>query len=123
VGWFAGITLLAVATAAPFAWVMSGRDGVVCVLLAAAACGLSGMTVLLVQEAFSGPQMVLLHVAVAFLFRMGLPLILGMVVYLQKGRLAEAGFVFYLLAFYLLTLGAGTFLGLPGRSLSPASRR
>jgi hypothetical protein len=80
------------------------------------------MAALLVQEVFSSPQMVLLHVAVAFLFRMGLPLALGMVVYLQKGRLAEAGFVFYLLAFYLLTLGAGTCLGLPAKSLSPASK-
>jgi hypothetical protein len=81
------------------------------------------MAVLLVQEVFSAPQMVLLHVMAAFLFRMGLPLILGMVVYLQKGRLAEAGFVFYLLAFYLLTLGVGTILGLPGKALSPAPRR
>jgi hypothetical protein len=122
-GWFTGITLLAVVAAIPVAWMIGGRDGVDCVVVAAAACGVSGLAALLVQEVFTSPQWVLLHVAVGFLFRMGAPLLLGMAVYLQKGRLAEAGFAFYLLAFYLLTLGLGTVLGLPGKALPQGERR
>jgi hypothetical protein len=108
-----------VAVAAPVGYAISGRIGLVCVALAAGVCILAALLVLIIQARLPDPKWALAHVLAGFMLRMGIPLALCMMVYLRGGPLAEAGFVFYLLAFYLATLAAGTVAGLPRDGFRP----
>jgi len=49
------------------------------------------------------------------LIRMGIPLAAALLVFLRGGPLADAGFLYYLVLFYPVTLTAETFLLLPKR--------
>ena len=54
--------------------------------------------------------------------RMGIPLLVCIIVYLRGGRLAEAGFVYYLLVFYFVTLVVETVL-LVGNARPPVTEK
>jgi hypothetical protein len=55
--------------------------------------------------------------------RMGIPLVSAFAIHLHRGPLAEAGLLYYLVVFYLVTLAADVALSLPnGRQPSPAGR-
>jgi hypothetical protein len=109
---------LAAGVAAPIAYALSGAVGLWCVLIAAAACGLPGMLVLVVQHLCRHPQLVLLHVLAGFFVRLGAPMAICMIVYLQDGPLVEAGFAGYLLGLYLVALSVGTLLDLTQQDMS-----
>ncbi len=97
-------------------WFLSGSEGLRCVLVASAVCVATGVIVVLIQERLKSPQWVLANVLVGFLFRMGVPLAFCLVVYWRGGPLVEAGFVFYLLFFYMVSLAVETVLSLPPSS-------
>jgi hypothetical protein len=59
---------------------------------------------------FSRPERALALTAISMALRMGLPLVAVMVVMLQGGPLARAGFVFYVLAYYGVALVVETWL-------------
>ena len=52
---------------------------------------------------------------VGMLVRMGIPLGAALLVVFRGGPLADAGFLYYLVVFYLVTLTVETFLALGGR--------
>jgi hypothetical protein len=54
-------------------------------------------------------------VVVGMLIRMIIPLAAVVVVYFQRGPLADAGFVYYVIVFYPVTLSVETFVTLPRR--------
>ena len=66
-------------------------------------------------EPLRGPQQVLALVLVGMMVRMGIPLAAALTVCFCGGPLANAGFLYYLVVFYPVTLTAETFLSLPER--------
>jgi hypothetical protein len=108
------------AAAAPLANAFSGRAGAYCVLTAWVLCTTTGGVVLLLRETYPHPRFLLPHLMADFVLRMGAPLAICMLVYMRGGTFVEAGFVFYLLGFYFLSLAAGTLFALP-RPLAPPS--
>jgi hypothetical protein len=103
---------LAAIAATPIGLMRSGEMGAACVWLAAVVCGLPGVAAVLVQAKCRDPQLLVLHVLVGFFVRLGVPLAVCMIIYLQGGPLVEAGFAGYLLGLYLVALAAGTLLDL-----------
>lgn len=79
--------------------------GGVCLLAAWLALGLSGP--------LRRPQQTLALVLVGMLVRMGIPLAAALAVCFSGGPLVDAGFLYYLVVFYPLTLTVETFLSLP----------
>ena len=65
------------------------------------ACGLLSM---LVTDPLRQPKSALQHLLLSTGIRTGIPLVLLMVIYLRPGPMTEAGFVYYLLTFYLVSL-------------------
>ncbi len=99
--------------AAPIAHWLRGWTGVAAALMAAGVCLLGATAALVASHVFRSPQQVLQGVLLGMAARMGLPLALAVIVLLVGGRLADAGFLFYLLVFYPVTLGVETAMSLP----------
>ena len=104
-----------------YAWPIYGRDGVVASLSAAAVCWAGAGLAMTASRLFRSPQQALALTAVGMALRMGLPLVAVMVVALQGGPLAQAGFVICILAYYLVALVVETWLtvklvSMPGRA-------
>ena len=78
---------------------------------------LAGAGALAVGNLFTGPQSVAIGALAGMLVRMAVPLVFVMIVYSQGGALVESGMVFYLLAYYLITLAAETWMSV--RRVSP----
>jgi len=78
-------------------------------------CLLAAWIALIVGESLRRPQYALAGVLLAMLIRMGIPLAAALLVFLRGGPLADAGFLYYLVLFYPVTLTAETFLLLPKR--------
>ena len=57
-------------------------------------------------------------VLVGMMIRMGIPLAAALTVYFRGGPLADAGFLYYLVVFYPVTLTAETLLFLPEPALN-----
>jgi hypothetical protein len=112
-GWFVAIMAALAAVAAPFGYWFSGVVGLACVATANGVCVGVGVLALVIQARITAPHLAFAHVLVGFSLRMGIPLAVCMVVYLRKSALADAGFVFYLLVFYMAALAAGTGVMLP----------
>ena len=68
---------------------------------------------LVLSEPLRRPQYVLTLVHVGMMIRMGIPLAAALAVYFVGGPLADAGFLYYLVVFYPVTLTVETFLSLP----------
>jgi len=100
---FIGALLLA-----PIGCLVAGSLGAIAAVLAAAICAMGAVgghaVALLVADSVEGPQRAMVRPVVGMLLRMGVPLAFAIVVYLQGGPLAEAGLVYYLLAFYMIAL-------------------
>ncbi len=112
-GWFVAIMAALAAVVAPIGYWFSGGVGLACVGTANGLCVVVGVLALMIQTRITAPHLALAHVLVGFFLRMGIPLAVCMVVYLRKSPLADAGFVFYLLVFYMAALAAGTGVMLP----------
>ena len=95
---------------APFAYRLQGGSGLSAAAVAAVVCLVSAIGGMLLSQCLGGPNHAIAGVLSGMMLRMGLPLAVCMIVYLQSGALAEAGFVFYVLAFYLVTLAIDTWM-------------
>lgn len=107
----AGIVLTLAAAlllAAPLGWWMAGANGLWSACLAALIC-LAGSLVSIVIGCFSAtPADVHAHVVFGMFVRMMLSLVACLAIYSQGGWPVEGGMVYFLLAYYPLSLGVET---------------
>ena len=115
---FAALFLVALLIV-PLAYLLEGATGLVGALLSFAICVVCGGLSLVVGEVFRRPEQVLYQVAFSMVLRSGIPLGICMLMYFRGGPLAEAGFVFCLLAFYVVTLAVETMIMAAQRSHTP----
>jgi hypothetical protein len=102
---------------APLVWALQGSIGLVAIVTAAFICGASSVGAQLIAVLLVGSSPV--HsVMIAMLLRMVPPLALCAAVGLRRGPLTDAGIVFYMIGFYLVTLAVDTWLSV--RRISPA---
>ncbi len=94
----------------PLAFLYDQWNGLFSAGVALAVCLGSGLASLWTAHLLRAPDQVLYQVLLGMFPRMGFPLIACMIVILQRGMLAEAGFVYYIMAFYFVTLAAETVL-------------
>ncbi|MHB8970253.1 MAG: hypothetical protein ACYC3X_10650 [Pirellulaceae bacterium] len=94
----------------PVAYVARDRIGAASALVALVTCLVSGLLALGLARLCRGPNGVVSQVLLGMLPRMGIPLAVCMMVHLQGGAIANAGFVYYILAFYFVTLVVETVL-------------
>lgn len=108
--WLVGSLLGSAAVILPIASAWQAVSGVLSAAVAGVTCLVGGLMALLPVARGRGPNQILAQVLWAMMARMGVPLLVCVIVYVRRGRLAEAGFVYYLLAFYLVTLIVETVL-------------
>ena len=111
--------LVGAAIVIPVAYWRAAFAGVWAATIAWTICILSGLLALWLIQRFNGPDKVVKQVLSGTLVRMSLPLAAVLVVHLYGGTLAEAGFVYYILAFYLITLAVETMLTAGPQSKPP----
>ncbi len=112
---------LTYAVVAPVGWNISGSVGLRTSGVAAGVCLLGAALALVVSYRLRDPASALYGMLFGMLLRMGIPLAFAAGVYLEDGVLAENGVLYYLVAFYPVTLGVETVLSLPPTD-SPARR-
>lgn len=117
------LTALLLAAVAPFAWQLNGREGLIAACLGAGICLFASAGAIAMSELFRGPHNALAAVLSGMLVRMAVPLIFVMIVYLRSNVLAEAGLVFYVLLFYLVTLAVETWMALAQVEMSRGGSR
>jgi hypothetical protein len=100
------------ALVAPIAWYVAGQMGIIAATVAALACLLGGAAALVAGEFLRDEKAAAARMMVEMLLRMGLPLATCIVVFLKGRPLIDAGFAFYLLAFYLPLLTVEILLSL-----------
>jgi hypothetical protein len=81
-----------------------GRAGLVATCLAAFICWFASVASLLCTSVFRGPQVALFSMLFGMLFRMGLPLMVGMMVNSSIPQLAAVGVFGQIVVFYLISL-------------------
>lgn len=102
--------LLAALVVVPCGYLARGWAGVLSASVAGATCLVGGLLAWMLVGLLNGPSNMVPRVLLGMFPRMGLPLAACMVVYLQNGALAAAGFVYYILAFYFVILVVETIL-------------
>ena len=111
------------ALVAPVAEHSHGVMGLMACLCAAVVCLAGALLALLAQYNFRRSGDALLSLLVGMAARMGLPLAVGLALYVHGGPLAQAGLLYYFLVFYPVTLLVETALTLPPPQVSsPESR-
>ncbi len=106
--------LLAAAIVLPLGWAISGKGmGILAGAAAAGVCLVAGWMALGLSEPLRRPQLMLALVMVGMMIRMGIPLAAALTVFFLGGPLADAGFLYYLVVFYLIALAVETVLTLP----------
>ena len=106
----------------PVAYLMSGWTGLAAAGAAGATCFLGAFGALLLGHWLRGPQGLLPRVVGGMFVRMAVPLAAALGVALGRSPLADGGFVYYLLVFYLVTLAVEG-LGTTGLCIVESSRR
>lgn len=96
------------------AWTFGPRGGAVAAAAAWVTCAGAGLLAWWLARLLSDPQQVLLQVLAAMAVRTGIPLAVCMGVYFRPGAWARAGFVYYLLIFYFVTLVVETWMLVAG---------
>jgi hypothetical protein len=105
--------LLVFVVVGPFAVLFGGLVGLIASIVAAAVCLAGAMLALVIHGFLTGPESALAALVLGMATRMGLPLASGLAIHLHGGPLAEAGFLYYLVVFYPITLAVETLLSLP----------
>lgn len=107
------VTLLVFAIVGPVAFGLGGSMALAAAAVAAAVC-LAGASIAIVASfALAGPSMALAALLVGMIARMAIPLACGLAVHLRGGPLSDAGFLYYLLVFYPVTLAVETLFSMP----------
>jgi len=88
----------------PVAMTLSGSDGALSALFAAAVVWMASTMGLVIGEFCYGPSKSVSRLLAGMVVRMLAPLIACMIVLLSSQRLTTSGFVFYVLVFYLVAL-------------------
>ena len=88
----------------PLACAASGADGLIASGIAAGICWFGSFGALVASQALTGPALMVVGVTLGMFLRMAVPLIFCLIIYLQPSALTRAGLVFYVLAFYMVTL-------------------
>jgi hypothetical protein len=112
---------LALLTIGPIAFYWQGAIALEAAALAALLTLAGAGMALVVADRLRQPHEALLALSLGTMLRMGVPLVSGLVIHLYGGPLANAGFLYYVLIFYPVTLAVGTTLSLPPRP-QPVSR-
>ena len=89
---------------APLAYMLNGSEGLVAAAVAAGICVFGSFGALVAMQVLKGPAMFVGGVVLGMFLRMAVPLVFCLIVYLQPSLLTRAGMVFYVLAFYMVTL-------------------
>jgi hypothetical protein len=76
--------------------------------VAAAICWAPGLLALAISALFPGPEMALFNMLVGMFVRMFVPLGVCLMIYARRGVLVDAGLVFYVLIFYMISLAIET---------------
>lgn len=97
--------------AAPLAWCASGGEGVAACLAAGIICWLPALVSLGMAEMLRGPYLLAGWLG-GMAIRLAVPMACAVVAHVRGGWLAEAGLLYYLAAFYPLTLLVETLLSL-----------
>lgn len=108
------LTLAVAAGWAPIAWYanrMYGSAGILSATVAAVVCLAGALAALVLSALVQGPQAAMLRLALGMAFRMGVPL-MGGVLLSQSPRLASGGVFGMMVVFYLITLAVETPLSL-----------
>lgn len=98
------------AAAAPLALYLHPAAGIIAAVLAAGVCLASALLALWMHHLFPDPQSVLTSTLLGMAFNMVIPFAFGIGIHLHGGSLSAAGFLYYLLFFYLPTLAVKTIL-------------
>ncbi len=112
---FLGVAeVMAAAVILPLGWAITHKwTGVFAGAAAGGLCLLAAWMALALSEPLRKPPRMLTFVLVGMMIRMGVPLVAASMVFFMGGPLADAGFLYYLIVFYLVTLSTETFLSLP----------
>jgi hypothetical protein len=108
------IALLALLLAAvsvvvlPAAYAWGGFNGLLAAAVATVVVWLASALGMALGQLSHGPNQALTNLLMSMLIRMAIPLAACLLVLLTSSRLAEAGFVFYILGFYLAALPIDT---------------
>jgi hypothetical protein len=113
--------LVSAGVVVPWALVAGPHGAGASALAAWVTCVVSGVVAWWLVRRYRAPQQVLVQVALAMAARTGIPLGMCMAVYRRPGVWADAGFVYYLLIFYFVTLVVETLLQVA--SVSQAASR
>jgi hypothetical protein len=107
----------------PVAVCLGGVPALAAAAVAGLLCLVGAMFALVTSYLLRGPQFVLLSMLVGMALRLTIPLAPAIVLHFRGGPLAGAGLLYYLVAFYLVTLTVETVLSLPLREspTDPAS--
>ena len=108
------VMFVALVVALPLAFSLSGPMGGWTAFAAAAIVWFASAVGMLIGEMFNGflrgANEALVKLLLGMMIRMAIPLAACMIVHLSNGPLAAAGFVFYVLGFYLVALPIDTFM-------------
>jgi hypothetical protein len=94
----------------PLAYSVGGATGTGAALVAVVLCLIGGELGLLIAAAFRGPAAAMHGLMLGLLARMAMPLLVGATLHVKVPALADAGMVFYLIAFYMVGLACETWL-------------
>jgi len=106
-----GVTLIvALVIALPIAYALTGVSGIWSAVAAAGTILVSSIASLLMSEMFRRPDEAMWALMLSMAVRMSLPMAVCLLVLMQGGPLGSGGFVFFVLAFYLVALPIETLL-------------
>jgi len=108
------VLAVALAVALPVSIWTVGPSGMWAAVLAAVVVWLASAAGTAIGELASGPGEALIKMLVGMAIRMALPLATCVVVELSRGPLSAAGFVYFVLGFYLVALPIETVLAVRG---------
>ena len=90
-------------------YTFEGVDAVIAAGLALGVCLATGVAALVLSARLHQPELALYQILINQVLRAGVPLGICFLVHSRGGTLAEAGFVFYVVALYLTTLVVDAF--------------
>jgi len=102
--WLFGSVAALYVLLAPLAYALHGTEALVAAAVAAGICVFGSFGALVAMQVLKGPAMLIGGVVLGMFLRMAVPLVFCWIVYLQPSLLTRAGMVFYVLAFYMVTL-------------------
>lgn len=117
----AAFELILYAIMAPFFLLFAPAAGFIAAGVAAGLCMASAILSLWVHHVFRDPKSASTGILLGMAVNLGIPFGFGIAIHLHGGLLSQAGFLYYLLFFYLLTLAFKTFLALPSQRQTSTS--